>query len=84
MHDASKGSFDKLKLVVINVANGAGETSITVDYATYGIAVPIIYSHTIRDAHTAGNRHDNATGTSIVHTWNAADAANVLVWCMGL
>jgi hypothetical protein len=78
-----QGYFAKLKLVVLNVANGAGETSITVDYATYGLAGILIASHSIRDTYTNNVQFDNATGTSVVHTWSAADVANVLVWAIG-
>ena len=83
IHPASKGSFEKLKIVVLNVANGAGETSITVDYTTYGLAGVLLYGHQIRDTYTNNVQFDNATGTSVVHTWSAADVANVLVWAIG-
>lgn len=77
------GQAEKLKLVAINVANGAGETSVTIDYVTYGLHELYIYGHTNRDTYTNNVQFDNATGTSVVHTWSAADVANVIVWAIG-
>lgn len=83
LQSGGKGEFSKLKIVAINVANGAAETSITVDYKAYGLNDLILYGHTIRDTFTNGSQFDNATLTSVVHTWTAADVANVIVWAIG-
>ena len=77
------GEFAKLKCVAINVANGAAETSITIDYRTHGLTEVLFYGHTIRDTYTNNVQFDNLSGTSVVHTWSAADVANVICWAIG-
>lgn len=77
------GNLAKLKLVAINVANGAAETSATIDYKTYGLNTVIVAGHQIRDTYTNNVQFDNATLTSVVHTWSAADVANVICWAIG-
>lgn len=79
------GQGAKLKVVVINVLNGAAETSATIDYKTYGLSRVLFYGHTNRDTYTNNVQFDNLSGdTSVVHTWSAADVANVLCWAVGV
>lgn len=77
------GDFARLKCVAINVANGAAETSIAIDYATHGINDVLLYGHTIRDTYTNNVQFDNLVGTTVTHTWSAADVANVICWAIG-
>lgn len=81
----SIGQFHRLKLAVLNIANGANETSATVDWATYGLSGVILAGHIIQDAYTTGSQLDAFTdgATSVVHTWTATDVANVRVWAIG-
>jgi hypothetical protein len=72
-----------LKLGCLNIANGAGETSIAVDWATYGFSTVIVYGLTRRDTYTAGIDFSNLSGTTVTYTWTANDVANVLVWALG-
>lgn len=77
------GDFARLKIVALNVANGAAETSIAIDYSTYGIQNPLFGGHFNRDTYTNNVQFDNLSGTTITHTWSAADVANVWVFCIG-
>lgn len=72
-----------LKVGCINVANGASETSIAIDWAVYGFSTVIIYGLTRRDTYTAGIDFSNLSGTTVTYTWTATDVANVLVWALG-
>lgn len=79
------GQFARLKLVILNIANGAAETGATVDYASYGLGGVVLAGHIIQDPYTNGSQLDAFThgATSVVHTWTAADVANVRVWAIG-
>jgi hypothetical protein len=77
------GDFMRLKMVSINIANGAAETSIALDYSLYGLNSVLCYGHTIRDTYTNNVQFDNLSGTTVTHTWSAADVADVIVWAIG-
>lgn len=77
------GDFARLKVVLLNVANGAAETSVAIDYATYGINDPKLAGHFNRDTYTNNVQFDNLSGTTGTHTWSAADVANVYCFCIG-
>lgn len=85
--NTSQGGFPPgvLKVGSLNIANGAAETSVTIDWAVYGFSVVIVYGFMPRDTHTANavGWFANHTGTSVVYTWTAADIANVIVWALG-
>lgn len=83
LEPAQTGDFMRLKLVAINVANGAAETSVAVDFATYGLNQVLLYGHTIRDTYTNNVQFDNLSGTTVTFTWSAADVANAIVWAIG-
>lgn len=77
------GDFMRLKLVVLNVANGAAETSVAIDFSTYGLGQVLLYGHVNRDTYTNNVQFDNLSGTTVTFTWSAADIANALVWAIG-
>jgi hypothetical protein len=73
-----------LKLGSLNVVNGAGETSISVDWSTYGIDTVVCYGMTAKDTWTnTGGPHAALTGTTVVYNWIAADLAAAVVWALG-
>lgn len=77
--------FTKMRMVVLNVANGANETSVAIDFAAYGIGTVRWYDFMPRDTHTANavGWFANLSGTTVTFTWTAADIANVQVMAMG-
>lgn len=83
LKEAEAGGLSKMKLVALNVANGAGETSIAVNYQAYGLGTVLLYGHVNKDTFTNASQFDNLVGTTVTHTWTAADVANVLVWALG-
>jgi hypothetical protein len=85
IEEPEMGMFSKLKLAVLNVANGAAETSVAVNWETYGINTVLLYDFTIRDTFTGATwiGFANLSGTTVTYTWTSADVANVLVWAIG-
>ncbi len=79
------GDFARLKLVVLNIANGASETSIAVNMATHGMNSVILYGFMPRDTWTANAAgvFANLSGTTVTYTWSATDVADVLVYAIG-
>jgi len=76
----------QLKVGAINCALGAAETTVTIDWATFGFSAVFIYGFIPRDTHTANavGWFANHTGVSVVYTWTAADIANVIVYALGV
>jgi hypothetical protein len=72
-----------LKVGALNIANGAAETSIAVDWAVYGFSAVIAWGHIARDTFTNASQFANLSGTTVTYTWGAADIANALVWALG-
>lgn len=73
-----------LKVGSVNVVNGAGETSIAVDWSTYGIDTVICYGLMPKDTFTnTGGPHAALSGTTVTYNWIAADLAAVVVWALG-
>ena len=75
-----------LRFVAVNVANGAGELSIAVDWSTYGLTSVVLWGFCPRDTHTdAGGavKFADLSGTTVTYNWAVNDVANVLVWAAG-
>jgi hypothetical protein len=85
MKGADSSGFHKMKLVVLNIANGASETSVAIDWASYGLGTVLLYDWVARDTHTANaaGHFANLSGTTVTYTWTATDIANALVWAIG-
>jgi hypothetical protein len=72
-----------LKVGAINVANGASETSIAINWATYGFSNVIAWGATPRDTYTNNVMFHDLSGTTVTYTWTATDIANIIVWALG-
>lgn len=77
-----------LKIGAISVQNTANETSIAINWATFGINTVIAWGMEARDANTvtagaAQGRFANLVSTTVTYTWVATDIADILVWALG-
>lgn len=77
------GMLGKMKLGVLNVANGAAETSIAINWENYGLRSVKLYGIQPLDIHTDDAMYASLSGTTVTYTWTAVDIANVLVWAIG-
>ena len=80
-----EGKVDLLKKVALNVANGAAETSLVVNWKTYGLGKGVAWGMMPRDTYTNNVMFADlgADGTTVTYTWSAADIANILLWAEG-
>ena len=82
---ASKGSTGTLlKVVRIQVANGASETSTVVDFSTYGIDTVLAYGYHAEDTYTTtAPIFMTISGTTVTVT-HANDVAVGVAWAIGI
>ena len=82
---ASKGSTGTLlKVIRIQVANGASETSTVVDCSTYGITTVLAYGFNAEDTYTTtAPIYITISGTTVTVT-HANDIAVGVLWAIGV
>jgi len=77
------GSSGPLKVVRVEVANGAAETTTAVDFSTYGLATILTYGFMAMDTYTSTSPFFATISGTTVTVTHANDIATGMVWAIG-
>ena len=80
---AAIGSSGPLKVVRVEVANGAAEVSTVVDMATYGLGTVLAFGFHAMDTYTSTVPFFITIAGTIITVTHANDIATGTVWAIG-